>query len=111
MPWIYIRHGRFVHRNRCLHVKAAFARGDNSPANPAFTTRAAITAVVAVVVVAGEDLVLVVAALVMVVDLVGGSPVLIERAFPSYQSSLPSDFRLCQLASILELVKHPPFAG
>ena len=81
MPWMYIRHGRCVHRNRCLRMKAAFARRDNSPANAAFAARAAIT-VVLVMVVAGEDPVLVATALVMVVDPVDGFSVSIERAFP-----------------------------
>ena len=57
--------GRCVHRNCCLRVKAAFAGRAKSPANTAFTTRAAITVVV--VVVAGRLLVLVATAAVMAV--------------------------------------------
>ena len=67
MPWMYIRHGHCAHRNRCLRVKAAFA------------AKAAIIAVV--VVVAGENLVLVATTLVMV-DPVDGFSVSVERAFP-----------------------------
>ena len=62
--WMFIRHGRCVHRSRCLRVKAAFARSGKSPANTAFAARAAITAAVVVAVVmvveavavAGENL-------------------------------------------------------
>ena len=35
------------HHNRCLHVKAAFARSVKSPMNEAFAARAAIPAAVA----------------------------------------------------------------
>ena len=79
MLWMYIRHGRCVHRNCCLRMKVAFARRDKFPASAAFAARAAIIAVV-VVVVAGEDLVLAATTLVMMVGPVDGFSVSIGRA-------------------------------